>query len=140
MSDERPEVGAALVKYVCFEVPLRAETTFDAQRLSQAMSACVDSKRASMPRSIEAMDRMLAQDMRVLASSDARSLNAFFDFKRDVIYVYALGSDAKSSGAALEETVAGKVNALEPGLAGLVASALTGRDRPARRSPVSLSR
>jgi hypothetical protein len=50
-----------------------------------------------MPRSIEAMDRMLAQDMRVLASSDARALNAFFDFKRDVIYVYALGRDAKAS-------------------------------------------
>jgi hypothetical protein len=135
MSDERPEVGAALVKYVCFEVPLRAEASSDAQRLSQAMSACVDSKRGSMPRSIEAMDRMLAQDMRVLASSDARALNAFFDFKRDVIYVYALGRDAKASGVALEETVAGKKNALEPGLAGLVASALTGRDRPAIAVP-----
>ena len=78
---------------------------------------------------------LLAQDMRVLASSDARALNAFSDFKRDVIYVYALGRDAKASGAALEETVAGKENALEPGLAGLVASALTGRDRPAIAVP-----
>jgi hypothetical protein len=41
-------------------------------------------------------------------------------------------------GAALEETVAGKENALEPGLAGLVASALTGRDRPAIAVPPPL--
>lgn len=135
MSDDRPEVGAALVKYVFFDVPLRAEPSFDAQRLAQAMGACVDGKRGSMPRSLETMDRMLAQDMRVLASSDARALNAFLDFKRDVIYVHALGRDAKASAAALEATVAGKENALEPGLADLVASALTGRDRPAIAVP-----
>jgi hypothetical protein len=90
-----------------------------------------------MPRSLEALDRMLAQDMRVLASSNARALNAFFDFKRDVIYVYALGRDANASGAALEETVAGKEAALEPGLAELVASALAGRDRPAISGAIS---
>jgi hypothetical protein len=56
-------------------------------------------------------------------------LNAFFDFKRDVIYVYALGREGKESAAALEEAVEGK-EGLDPGLASLIQAALVQRDRP----------
>ena len=63
---------------------------------------------------------------------DARALNAFFDFKRDVIYLHALGPDGKESAAALEATVAGK-DGLDASLASLVASALAQHDRPLRQ-------
>jgi hypothetical protein len=130
MSDDAPDVGAALLKYVCLEVPMRAERPFDEIRAAHRMGECIDGRRATMPRSIEAMDALLAEDLRVLTATDARALDAFLDFRRDVLYVHALGRDGKASGAALEETVAAKE--LRPELAGLVSAALAQRDRPAR--------
>jgi hypothetical protein len=58
-------------------------------------------------------------------------LNAFWDFRRDVRYVYALRGDGRSASAALETVVAGKE--LEPKLAGVGALALDQRDRMPRR-------
>lgn len=132
VSDERPELGAAVLRYRCFEVNLGSGQPFDAERLARTMADCIDERRVALPQSIVAMDRLLAQDLRVLEGSDARALNAFFDFKRDVIYLYALGPDGKESAAALEATVAGK-DGLDASLASLVASALAQRDRPLRQ-------
>jgi len=129
VSDERPELGAAIVKYRCFETTLRSVQPFDADRLAPLMATCIDERRAALPRSIAALDQLLADDMRRLKTSDARALNAFFDFKRDVIYVYALGREGKESAVALEEVVEGK-DGLDPGLASLVQAALVQRDRP----------
>jgi hypothetical protein len=70
--------------------------------------------------------------MRVHAGSNARALNAYFDFKRDVIYVHALGTDGKESAPALKEIAQGK-EGLDANLASLVASALAQRDRPLQR-------
>jgi hypothetical protein len=129
VSDEQPELGAAIVKYLCFETNLRNVQPFDPDRLAPVMATCIDERRAALPRSMAALDRLLAGNMRSHGTSDARALNAFFDFRRDVIYVYALGRDGKESGAALEEAIEGK-EGLEPGLATLVQAALVQRDRP----------
>jgi len=58
-------------------------------------------------------------------------MHALIDFRRDVLYVHALGRNGKTSGAALEDAVAGKEGELEPRLASLVSAALAQRDRPA---------
>jgi len=76
------------------------------------------------------MDGLLAEDLGVLANSNARVLNAFLDFRRDVLYVYALGRDGHASGGALEAVVNGKEGELNPDLAALVSAALAQRDRP----------
>ena len=62
----------------------------------------------------------------------ARALNTFFDFKRDVIYVYALRPVRKESAPAVEQTVQRK-EGLDPNLASLVTSALAQRDQPLRQ-------
>ena len=97
VSDERPELGAAIVKYRCFETNLRSVQPFDPDRLAPLMATCIDERRAALPRSIAALDQWLADEMRRHKTSDARALNAFFDFKRDVIYVYALGREGRES-------------------------------------------
>jgi hypothetical protein len=81
-----------------------------------------------MPGSLAMMDRLLAGDLRILEASDARALNAFFDFRRDVFYVAALGRDAKEAGRALRAVVAGK-DGLSPDLQELVGAALAGSER-----------
>jgi len=128
-SDEQPELGAAIVRYRCFDAILRSVQPFDPERLMPPMAACVDERRATLPRSLSALDRWLAESMRMHATSNARALNAFFDFKRDVMEVYALGREGKESAVALEEAVEGK-DGLEPALASLVQAALVQRDRP----------
>ncbi len=95
------------------------------------MGACVDARRAAMPRSIATLDRLLAQELRTLAGIDAGALNAFLDFRRDAAYVYALGPDDGVSAAALADVVAGKED-IDPDLAAIVAAAIARRDRPAR--------
>jgi hypothetical protein len=129
VSDERPELGAAIIKYRCFETNLRSVQPFDPDRLAPLMATCIDERRAALPRSMAALDQLLADNMRRAKTSNARALNAFFDFKRDVIYVYALGREGKESAAALEEAVEGK-EGLDPGLASLIQAALVQRDRP----------
>jgi hypothetical protein len=129
VSDERPGLGAAIVKYRCFETNLRSVQPFDPDRLAPLMATCIDERRAALPRSIAALDQWLADEMRRHKTSDARALNAFFDFKRDVIYVYALGREGRESAAALEDAVEGK-DGLEPRLASLIQAALVQRDRP----------
>jgi hypothetical protein len=76
-----------------------------------------------MPRSVAEVDRLLAEDMRDYATMDARALNAFHDFRRDVVYVQALGRDARLAAVALQAAVAGKEQGLAPGLRDLVAAA-----------------
>jgi hypothetical protein len=98
------------------------------------MRMCIDRRRADMPRSLAMMDRLLARDLRSLEASDARALNAFFDFRRDVFYVAALSPDAKEASGALEAVVAGK-DGLSPDLQELVAAALAGPDRRAVAVP-----
>ena len=132
VSDEHPDLGAAVVKYRCFELNLRNGQPFDSERLVRTMADCIDQQRATLPQSIAAMDRLLAQDLRVLAGSDARALNAFFDFRRHVVYLSALGPDGKESAAALQATVAGK-DGLDAGLVSLVASALAQHDGALRQ-------
>jgi hypothetical protein len=132
LSDERPVIGAALLKYLCFEVTARSEARLDyalrSERLWDAMRTCIDGRRADMPRSLAMMDRLLAGDLRILEASDARALNAFFDFRRDVFYAAALGQDAKQAGRALRAVIAGK-DGLSPDLQELVAAALAGSER-----------
>lgn len=125
-TDERPDLGAAILKYRCLEVNLPAMSP-DGEVAARAMAACIDERRAAMPRSLAALDRLLANELRTNANMDARALNAFFDFRRDVIYAIALGPDGKESVDALAEVTAGKPG-LDPRLAGLVARALAQRD------------
>ena len=127
-SDERPELGAAILKYRCLEVNVPGMRP-DGEAAASAMAACIDERRAAMPRSIATLDRLLAEEMRTLATMDARALNAFFDFRRDVVYAIALGPDGTESAKALDAVVAGK-EGLDPGLTKLVAAALSPRDRP----------
>jgi hypothetical protein len=126
-SDERPELGAAILKYRCFDVNLPGMSP-DGEAAARAMAACIDERRAAMPRSLAALDRLLANELRAIAGMDAGGLNAFFDFRRDVVYAIALGPDGKESVAALAEVTAGKPG-LDPGLAQLVARALAQHDR-----------
>jgi hypothetical protein len=132
LSDERPVLGAALLKYLCFESTARSEARLDyalrSERLWETMRTCIDRRRADLPRSLAMMDQLLARDLRSLEASDARTLNAFFDFRRDVFYVAALGVDAKEAGRTLEAVVAGK-DGLSPDLRELVAGALAGTKR-----------
>jgi len=143
LSDERPVLGAALLKYLCFEATARSEARLDyalrSERLWDAMRACIDRRRADMPRSLAMMDQLLARDLRILESSDARALNAFFDFRRDVFHVAALGPDAKEASRALEAVVAGK-DALSPDLQELVGAALARSERRAVAVPHTPSR
>jgi hypothetical protein len=130
IADDPPELGAALVKYMCFDSPLRDIPSGDADRLAQAMAACIDQRRADLPNTIALMDRLLAADLRGLANMNARALDAFWNFRLEVLEVYALGADAKEAGTALDEVAGGK-EGLDPNLARLVQSALVQRDRPA---------
>jgi hypothetical protein len=138
LSDERPVLGAALLKYLCFEAPARSEARLDNARPSErswdTMRACIDRRRADMPRSLAMMDQLLARDLRNLEASDAPALNAFYNFRRDVSYVAALGQDAKEAGRALEAVVAGK-DGLSPYLQELVGAALAGPERRAVAVP-----
>lgn len=127
-TDERPELGAAILKYRCFEVNLPGMSP-DGEAAGRAMAACIDERRAAMPRSLAVLDRLLANELRAIATMDARGLNAFFDFRRDVMYAIALGPDGKESAAALDEVTAGKPG-LDPRLAQLVGRALAQHDRP----------
>jgi hypothetical protein len=127
LGDERPEVGAALIKYLCFESPLRMRRGMEDIEIAREMTACMDRLRARVPRSIEAFDRLLAGNLRTLANMDGRSLDAYLDFRRDVVFVYALGKDGRASGVALDETVAGKE--LSPRLDAMVAAALSSAQR-----------
>jgi hypothetical protein len=86
-----------------------------------------------MPASIATVDRLLAQDLRDLEASDARALNAFLDFRIQVLHVFALGPDAKEARAALAATVAGK-SGFEPELQALISDALV-RSTQAQISP-----
>ena len=131
VSDERPDLGAAILKYRCFEADLHGASWLDVDGAPRLMGACVDARRAAMPRSIATLDRLLAQELRTLAGMDARALNAFLDFRRDAAYVYALGPDNGVSAAALADVVAGKED-IDPDLAAIVAAAIARRDRPAR--------
>jgi hypothetical protein len=132
ISDERPVLGAALLKYLCFETVARSEPrpvySLRSERLWDAMRTCIDRRRAEMPRSLALMDQLLARDLRSLEASDARALNAFFDFRRDALYAAVLGPDAKEAGRALAAVVAGK-DGLSPELQELVTAAIAGRDR-----------
>jgi hypothetical protein len=92
------------------------------------MRACLDRRRVALPASLATMDQALAGDLRALEASDARMLNAFLDFRRDVFYVAALGPDAKEARRALEAVVASK-DGLSPDLRELVAAALAGPER-----------
>jgi len=138
LSDERPVLGAALLKYLCFEAPARSEARLDNARPSErswdTMRTCIDRRRADMPRSLAMMDQLLARDLRNLEASDAPALNAFYNFRRDVSYVAALGQDAKEAGRALEAVVAGK-DGLSPYLQELVGAALAGPERRAVAVP-----
>lgn len=130
MSDDKPVLGAGVLKYLCFESPVRSEPRLDASRgwgrLQDAMATCIDRQRAGMPKSIATMDRLLAQDLRGLVTSDARALNAYIDFRMRVAHVIALGPAAKESRVALASAVAGK-EGLEPSLRSLVDAALAGK-------------
>ena len=129
-TDERPELGAAILKYRCFEVNLPGMSP-DGEAEARAMAACIDERRAAMPRSLAVLDRLLANELRTIANMDVRGLNAFFDFRRDVMYAIALGPDGKESAAALDEVTAGKAG-LDPRLAQLVARALAQHDHPVK--------
>lgn len=131
VSDERPNLGAAILKYRCFEADLHGASWLDVEGAPRLMGACVDARRAAMPRSIATLDRLLAQELRTLAGMDAGALNAFLDFRRDAAYVYALGPDNGVSAAALADVVTGK-EGIDPDLAAIVAAAIARRDRPAR--------
>lgn len=132
MSDEQPVLGASLLKYLCFEAVARSEPrmvySLRSDRALGAMHDCIDRRRADMPRSLALVDQLLAHDLRVLEVSDARALNAFLDFRRDVFYLAVLGPDAKEARRALAAVVAGK-DGLSPDLQELVASALAGQER-----------
>ncbi len=130
-SDDRPELGAAILKYRCLEANLQGASLRDIDGASRLMGACIDARRAAMPRSIATLDRLLAQELRTLAGMNAGALNAFLDFRRDAAYVYALGPDNGVSAAALADVVAGK-EGIDPDLAAIVAAAIARRDRPAR--------
>jgi hypothetical protein len=131
VSDERPDLGAAILKYRCFEADLHGASWLDVDGAPRIMAACIDERRPTMPRSIATLDRLLAQQVRTLSGMDARALNAFLDFRRDAAYVYALGPDNGESAAALADVVAGK-EGIDPDLAAIVAAAIERRDRPAR--------
>lgn len=137
MSDERPLVGAALLKYLCAHVAATRDgatgSSFGSAHYRQALRACFDSYRAGMPASIATVDRLLAQDLRDLEASDARALNAFLDFRIQVLHVFALGPDAKEARAALAATIAGKPG-FEPELQALISDALV-RSTQAQISP-----
>jgi len=132
LSDERPVLGAALLKYLCLEVTARSEARLDhalrSERLWDTMRACLDRRRADLPASLAMMDQALAGDLRTLEANDARMLNAFLDFRREVFYVAALGPDAKAARRALEAVVDGK-DGLSPDLRELVAAALAGPEQ-----------
>ncbi|MBK9114093.1 MAG: hypothetical protein IPM22_00245 [Betaproteobacteria bacterium] len=131
VADERPDLGAAVLKYRCFEADLHGASWLDVDGAPRIMAACIDERRAAMPRSIATLDRLLARELRTLAGMDAKALNAFLDFRRDAAYVYALGPDNGASAAALADVVAGK-EGIAPDLAAIVAAAIAQRDRPAR--------
>jgi hypothetical protein len=126
-SDERPDLGAAILKYRCLEISLPGMSP-DGEAATRDMATCIDERRAAMPRSLAVLDRLLANELRTIAGMDAGALNANFDFRRDVMYAIALGPDGKESAAALVEVTAGK-QGLEPRLAQLVARALAQQDR-----------
>ncbi len=115
-SDDRPELGAAILKYRCLEANLQGASLRDIDGASRLMGACIDARRAAMPRSIATLDRLLAQELRTLAGMNAGALNAFLDFRRDTAYVYALGPDNGVSAAALADVVAHR-KSIDPDLA-----------------------
>ena len=61
-SDERPELGAAILKYRCLEAKLHGASWLDVDGAPRIMAACIDDRRAVMPRSIATLDQLLARD------------------------------------------------------------------------------
>ena len=138
LSDERPVVGAAVLKWLCTEEAaandVQQGNRFRSAPYRYAMRSCVDRHRDGKANVIATMDRLLAQDMRDLAASDAGALNAFIDFREYILYVFALGQDAKEAGPALTATVAGK-EGLAPDLEVLMAAVLAPPDRLSPAAP-----
>jgi hypothetical protein len=94
------------------------------------MTMCLDRHREQMPGSLALMDHLLAQDLRDQQASSVQALNAFLDFRRQVIYVIALGPDAREAGAALRALVANR-DGFSGELQRLIAEALRRSDGPA---------
>ncbi len=61
-SDERPELGAAILKYRCLEANLHGASWLDVDGAPRIMAACIDDRRAVIPRSIATLDQLLARD------------------------------------------------------------------------------
>ena len=124
-SDDRPALGAAILRYRCLDAGLSGTLPVgDAE--ATAMAACIDVRRATLPRSLAMLDHLLANELHTLAGMETRGLNAFFDFWRDTAFVVALGPDGKESIAALDAVTNGKAG-LDPRLAKLVDHALARR-------------
>ena len=55
----------------CLEVNLHSASLRDLDGAPRIMAACIDDRRATMPRSIATLDRLLARELRTLSFMDA---------------------------------------------------------------------
>jgi hypothetical protein len=123
LADDRPVLGAVLLKHLCADEAAASGAPPGQAMFARAMQSCLDRLRAGMPASIAMLDRLLAQDLLQLQSSSDTALNAFADFRRELVYVIALGADARRAGAALRAIVANR-SGLAADLQRLIAEAL----------------